>query len=119
MATTIEKKRTWKISHNEEGFNVLTITEVTPRKREPDNPKKEVTHFALHRNPNQEGAWDLAKLLDGGAVDVYNVSLDSEESTCTCHWGEFRANSSQRVKHCRHVACLLEAEEQGKLPEQE
>ncbi len=117
MPATTEKTRDWKINYNEDGFWVLTITETTPRKREPDKPKKEVTHFALHKNPNQEGAWDLAKLQEDGQSDVYNVALDGEESTCTCHWGEKRQASSQAIKQCRHVLTLLEAEEQGKLPE--
>ncbi len=117
MVGKVEKKRTVKLSHNEEGFDVLTITATTTRKREPDTPKKEVTHFALHKNPNAGGAWDLVKLLDDGAVDVYNVLLDGESSTCTCHWGELRQGSTQAVKHCRHVLALLTLQGRGELPD--
>ncbi len=114
MTSKVEKKRTFKLSHNEEGFDVLTITETTPRVTK--EPKKEVTHFALHKNPNADGAWDLVKLLDSGAVDVYNVMLDGESSTCTCHWGELRQGSTQAVKHCRHVLALLTIQGRGELP---
>ncbi len=108
--TVAEKTREFRISHCEDGFDVLTITEISPRKRE-------VTHFALHRNPNAEGAWDLAKLEEDGVCDVYNVLLDGETSTCTCKWGEKRSSSSQALKHCRHVVALLVLQGRGELPE--
>ncbi len=101
MATKHKHRTCFLVDDDDLGL-LLRITERFPRKED------QVTWYQLARNPNDNQAWNLLKLVHSDEDWVgYDVHL--QDKTCDCMGGTAHG-------HCKHLEALLTLREEGKLP---